>query len=657
MGSTGKKRKIASSTTTTATTTTKKDETGSIATTTKTCAAAAAAEKGAPASSSFASLDPPLSPCLLEAVASFGFDRTTPVQRAAIPLLLSHRDVCARAVTGSGKTLAFVLPVVEMMLRKSDAPLRPSQIGALIVSPTRELARQTHGVVAAVTRFAPSLPPPWLAVGGETSSVAEDLAYFAAHGSDVLVGTPGRLEDVLGRSAVDASALEVLILDEADSLLDLGFGPTLTSMLDRLPRMRRTGLFSATATEDVARLRRAGLRNPVTIDVASCADRPTPATLTNHVVVTPLKDRLSHLVRLLREEVLRDDGGSGRRCLCFALTCAHVEFYERALARLLPNLRVATLHGKRHQKRRDAAVARFASGGAAVLLCTDVAARGLDLPDVDWVVQIEAPTDPARYVHRVGRAARAGRSGRSLLYLSPKEESYVDFLRGRKIDIKEGAYDYDDDDTEDVLPKVRELVLRDRDALEKGTKAFTSHVRAYKEHQCSFIFRFASLDLGDLATAFVLLRLPKMPELKALAANVRKSSFVPAGREVDICAIPFLDATREKARQKRLAKEREDGVAKKRERAEEKKAARERERQRRLEETRRRGDDPRKIKKGRNQRLREEWDELAKEERLHKKLRRGKITRAEYGRLMYGDETKGDDVDASDADDDDEAET
>ena len=492
-----------------------------------------------------------------------------PVQAATIPLFLTNKDVAVQAVTGSGKTLAFLIPVVEMILRRTIL-LKPRQVGALVLSPTRELARQTYQVAFDLCRFA-SLSEPLLLVGGASSyrPVVEDLRNFQALGSDIVIGTPGRVEDILTRyDALDVSELECLILDEADVLLDMGFDMTISEILNKLPKMRRTGLFSATGTGGGAGtgagnrgikelMMRAGMRNTVWVNVAittqaeqtqkmegGTPDREeaitigsaqaTPSSLSNYYLVTPLEEKLSRLVSFLSSH--RDD-----KIIVFFLTCACVEFYGAALEKILEPQYVETLHGKLVQKRREKAMERFRQRGESsanrtqkggVLLCTDVAARGLDVTNVNWVVQFDGPQDPACFVHRVGRAARAGRVGCSLLFLTEKEESYVNFLRNRKVplsplpdtevcvpppclddgseevatemtpDVNVPNSSKSDDETEglvirgaagclipDVLPMIRNMVLTDRDMLEKGTKAFTSYIRGYKEHHCAFIFR------------------------------------------------------------------------------------------------------------------------------------------------------------------------
>lgn len=463
--------------------------------------------------------------------------------------------------------------------------------------------------------------------------------------------------------------------------------------------MRRTGLFSATRNHNgVKHLVRAGLRNPVMIKVAvnekqgqnnsssssssgsdnskskPSSNSATPSTLTNYYSLCKMSTKFNQFVHFIKKH-------QHQKCICFFLSCAHVEFYYKVLTHLIPSsaLHIEPLHGKKVQKRREKAMERFRetdntkgqNGKGSLLLCTDVAARGLDISNVEWVIQYDAPTDPANFVHRVGRSARAGKRGKSVIFLSEKEESYIDFLSGRQVSLTQlprdeggimnivsestdDAGDTDgndskmgeeDPDLKDYMPKVKKLVMTDRDVLEKGTKAFTSHIRAYKEHQCGFIFRFSSLNLGELATSFALLRLPKMPELKPhLSSILSKGDFVPAPPSVDIYAIPYLDKSREVARQKRLAKEvAAGGKNAKQIKAEQRLAEKARKEKERTQIALQKGlRDPNKKKKGRNQKIMEEWDELAKEERLHKKLRRGKITKEEYKRLMYGDEKKDD---------------
>jgi len=509
--------------------------------------------------SSFRSIHPPLAQGILDFLDSKNFHSMTPVQEATIPLFLQNKDVAVQAVTGSGKTLAFLLPTVERIYKRAT-PYSKQQLGALILSPTRELAQQTWSVCSEICESM-NIAPPLLLVGGGSSNsngvnhrpVTEDLKTFSREANDIVIGTPGRVEDVLTRYNVfDVSELDVLILDEADVLL---FGrtimdPTIATILRVLPKMRRTGIFSATTTFTSNKsikplLKRAGMRNPVLINVQvaaipqnlttstkadgssqavvnrskkseSSSSTYTPTTLTNYYLVTKLEDKISRLVEFLRQH-------RHEKTIVFFLTCACVDFYGSALQHLLDTtkknaqakkdtscqsddqngLTIEILHGKLVQKRREKSMQRFResnTGGA--LFATDVAARGLDVTDIDWVVQVDAPQDPSQFVHRVGRSARAGRQGSSLLFLTEKEESYIDLLSNRQIPLQEipetetccNVVENADCENEssaipNILPQIRELVLKDREYLEKGTKAFTSFIRGYKEHVCGFIFR------------------------------------------------------------------------------------------------------------------------------------------------------------------------
>jgi ATP-dependent RNA helicase DDX55/SPB4 len=490
-----------------------------------------------PSRGSFRTIQPPLSQDVLDYLDSQNFHTMTPVQEATIPLFLTNKDVAVQAVTGSGKTLAFLIPIVERIRKKK---LANNQIGALILSPTRELAIQTGRICTELCK-AISMTPPLLLVGGGTSGssainhrpVTQDLKTFQKDASDIVIATPGRMEDVLTRySVMDVSELEVLVLDEADVLL---FGktmidPTIAAILNRLPRMRRTGIFSATTTftsnsSIKMLLSRAGMRNPVLVNVQVGAKQEasdqkedeesgviktkesdktlsnntyTPTSLTNYYMITPLEEKLSRVVSFIKSH--RDE-----KMIIFLMTCACVEFYGSALQKILgeEDIYIETLHGKLVQRRREKAMDRFRQSPNGALFCTDVAARGLDVADVEWVLQLDAPQDPSQFVHRVGRSARAGRKGSSLVFLSPKEESYVDLLANRQVPLTQlpstevcynpmasGKEDGKNSVTVlDILPEIKKLVLKDRDYLEKGTKAFTSFIRAYKEHVCAFIFR------------------------------------------------------------------------------------------------------------------------------------------------------------------------
>ena len=418
------------------------------------------------AAGAWSTVRPPLSEWMyvrnshrLDVVASMEYTQMTPVQAASIPLFLSHKDVVAEAVTGSGKTLAFVIPILEI-LRRREVALKRHDLGAVIVCPTRELAEQTCGVLqhfldAQPDETAPHgrVGPVQLVVGGLKVSPAEDYRLFRENGPDILVGTPGRMEELLKKPGVRTSELDVLVMDEADRLLDLGFVEPIRALLAYLPKQRRTGLFSATMTEALTELVRVGLRNPVRVVVkvetkakgsATRKDIRMPATLHNFYHVSRPENKLAQLLRLLRREA--QDGA--HKAIVYFATCAQVNYVFSLLSqhtKMHPHdtkgLQFFSLHGKQTTKRRHATFQAFAHAhtdardtdrtGASdaqctVLLCTDVAARGLDLPDVDVVIQYDPPNDPKVFSHRCGRTARAGRTGRAIVLLHEgREEGYV----------------------------------------------------------------------------------------------------------------------------------------------------------------------------------------------------------------------------------------
>ncbi|KAI0566902.1 RNA helicase [Gracilaria domingensis] len=509
-------------------------------------------------------LRPPLAESVVNALHdTFRHKSMTPVQATAIPPLLTCKDVCVQAETGSGKTLSFLIPIAQEMLKKKTKPSK--RIFALVILPTRELASQVHAVACTLFDNIPGDVRPVPLVGGADSSSAGPDAKYKDH--RLIIATPGRLAAALESNELHYNTLEMLILDEADRLLDMGFSVTLTSILTRLPRQRRTGIYSATQTEEVISLARAGLRNPVrvVVKVASVeGKRVVPASLSSYYDIVPQGERLARLIDI----VAREEG----KFIVYFLTCACVEYYRRLPLNLMlscakKNINrgdqheiesqsaerpFIALHGKMNQHRRDRNLARFVESEQGVLFCTDVAARGIDIPDVDWVVQFDAPQEPDAYVHRVGRTARLGRDGRSMIFLAASEESYVDFLKIRKCPTVKFELSESINVLEDVKRVVREATLSDRAILEASELAFLSYIRAYKEHRCRYLFKLDELDINSAADSFGLLRLPRFYEFKKLRSKIK-----PRGEGVNIREIKFKDKQKEAARQRKISEAQE----------------------------------------------------------------------------------------------------
>jgi ATP-dependent RNA helicase DDX55/SPB4 len=493
----------------------------------------------------------------------------------------------------------------------------------VIISPTRELSSQIFHVAQPFISTLPNINP-MLLVGG--AEVKADMKKIEEEGTNLLIGTPGRIYDIMDRMEIlDFRNLEILILDEADRLLDMGFQKQLNSIISRLPKLRRTGLFSATQTEAVEELSKAGLRNPVRVNVRTepkslsgssleIASSKIPSGLHIEYVECEADKKPSQLVDLL----IKNDA---QKFIVYFMTCASVDYWGLVLPLLteLKGFSLISLHGKMKQSAREKALASFTSLSSGILLCTDVAARGLDIPGVDCIVQYDPPQDPNVFVHRVGRTARLGRQGSGIVFLLPKEEAYVEFLRLRSVPLEERECS---NEAPDVTPQIRTAALKDRDVMEKGLRAFVSYVRAYKEHHCSFIFRWKELEVGKLGMGFGLLQLPSMPEVKRYSLSTE--GFVPV-KDINLEEIKFKDKYREKQRKKNL-------VIKKAAKKEERKP----------KQVKQKVDNAVMRKKTAKQRRAvqsvEDDDEMARDYRLLKKLKRGAIDENEYTKLTGTEE-------------------
>ncbi|EAT41737.1 AAEL006640-PA [Aedes aegypti] len=590
-------------------------------------------------SSKWTDLAKPLSSPVLEVIAGFGFQKMTPVQAATIPLLLSYKDVAAEAVTGSGKTLAFVVPLLELLLkRQRDTIWKKSEIGAIIISPTRELATQISDVLQDFLEHEKlAIFKQKLLIGG--NPVEEDVDSIRKEGANVLIATPGRLKDLLERKGdlnltVKVKSLELLVLDEADRLLDLGFESTINTILGYLPRQRRTGLFSATQTKEVKDLMRAGLRNPVLVSVKEKATVSTPKLLQNFYVIVEPEQKLAVMLDFIERQELK-------KAMIFFPTCACVEYWGIALTELLKPTKVLALHGKM-KAQRNRILKDFRESENALLLCTDLLARGVDIPEVDWVLQWDAPSNAAAFVHRVGRTARQGHEGNALIMLLPSEDAYVDFLtRNQKVSLKKVTLEPNDKKFKLALKTLHRLQKSDRGIYDKASRAFVSHIQAYSKHECNLILRVKDLDLGKIATSYGLLQLPKMPEMK----EHFKKSFQGPGEEIDIYKLTYKDKQKQASYDNKVKLYQETGEWKGKKKLLKKKsipwelAKQEREERKEIRKKRREAKHKRKaaiesgdvepVKKKKAKFSQEELDELANDIRALKKLKKKKITEEE----------------------------
>jgi ATP-dependent RNA helicase DDX55/SPB4 len=471
----------------------------------------------------------------------------THVQEATLPLFLASKDVIVEAVTGSGKTLCFLIPILQFLVKQRNDPSNRNdiKISSVIIAPTRELAEQIHKVLEL---FLTNINDHYqsklfcqLIIGG--SSVQHDLLTTQAHAPNVIVGTPGRIHELFTSYPYlyTTKNLEILVMDEADRLLDMGFETTLNSILALLPKQRKTGLFSATMSESLDEWSRVGLRNPVKItktEYYKDENQRIPTSLKIYYTITPANEKWDTLEKILKEN-------SEKKIILYVATCAVVDYYFKVLGAWsrFKEFNFCSLHGKMDPKRRGAVYETFASAKRSILICTDIAARGLDFPDIDYVIQYDPPQDPKSFSHRCGRTARIGKQGAAVVFLDPKEDTFVEFLKIRKVPMEPLELSLEEFRKEQYYQDLVEINQSDRDIYEKSIKAFVSWIRYYNEHQANFIFNLKKLDLAQVAKTFGLFRLPKMPELIKVAFT---------SLDIDPDSIPYRDKIREKKRLKNL---------------------------------------------------------------------------------------------------------
>ncbi|EEW56902.1 DEAD/DEAH box helicase [Tritonibacter mobilis] len=335
---------------------------------------------------------------------AMGFNTPTPIQARAIPHALNGQDVLGLAQTGTGKTAAFGVPLVAQMLEYGQKPAAGTVRG-LILAPTRELANQIAETLRGLTEGSPLKTG--LVVGGV--SINPQINRLS-RGTDILVATPGRLLDILDRKALDLGSCDFLVLDEADQMLDLGFIHALRKIAALLPEKRQTMLFSATMPKQMNEIANAYLKSPVRIEVTPPGKPATKVTQSVHFIAKAEK------LSLLKELLAKHDG---ERTLVFGRTKHGMEKLMKVLDKA--GFKAAAIHGNKSQGQRERALKAFKSGEITVLVATDVAARGLDIPDVKYVYNYELPNVPDAYVHRIGRTARAGKDGQAVAFCAPDE--------------------------------------------------------------------------------------------------------------------------------------------------------------------------------------------------------------------------------------------
>ena len=369
-----------------------------------------------------------LDPKILKAVADQGYTQATPIQAKAIPVVLEGKDVMGAAQTGTGKTAAFILPIIQQLLPNANASTSPARhpIRALILTPTRELSDQ---VADNASLYAKHTDLRTAVVFGGVDIKPQAMLLRA--GVEILIATPGRLLDHLGSKTADLSQVQILVLDEADRMLDMGFLPDLQRIINLIPAQRQTLLFSATFSPEIKKLAQTYLRNPITIEVAR--QNAAADTVKQIVHFVKSENKRAAIVTILQNRV---KAGHTKQCIIFTnsrLGCARL-----AIALERDGIKAAAIHGDKSQSERMLTLEAFKSGAIDALVATDVAARGLDIPDMPCVINHELPFSAEDFIHRIGRTGRAGSSGDAIALVDDSEKRLledIEKLMKRKLPI------------------------------------------------------------------------------------------------------------------------------------------------------------------------------------------------------------------------------
>lgn len=424
------------------------------------------------------------------------FETLTDVQARAIPLALQGNDLLAAAKTGSGKTLAFLIPVLEKLYHSRWTSY--DGLGALIISPTRELAVQIFDVLRKIGRYHDFSAG--LVIGGK--SLKEEAERIDR--MNILVCTPGRmLQHLDQRFGFNVDDLQILVLDEADRIMDMGFQSSVDALVDHLPKSRQTLLFSATQSKKVSDLGRLSLKDPEYVSVHEAAETATPASLQQHYLVTPLADKIDTLYGFIRNSLKS-------KIVVFLSSGKQVRFVYETFRQLQPGIPLLHLHGRQKQEARLQITQKFTSAKHSCLFATDVVARGVDFPAVDWVIQMDCPEDADTYIHRVGRTARYQSKGRAVLFLDPsEEEGMLKRLEHKKIPIQK--INVKETKKKSIKNQLQSICFKQPDVKYLGQKAFVTYVRSVYLQKDKEIFDMNQLDLDAFAAS---LGLPGTPQIK-----------------------------------------------------------------------------------------------------------------------------------------------
>lgn len=437
----------------------------------------------------------PISGKTIDGLVKNHFIEPTEIQRKAIPKSLMGLDTLAFAQTGSGKTLSFLIPLLEKLYREKWT--KRDGLGALVITPTRELAIQIFEVLCKIGvnhHFSAGL-----VIGGK--NLKQESSSICS--MNILVATPGRLLQHLDQSPdFDYSNLQILVLDEADRILDLGFSKTVNAIMEFLPKSRQTLLFSATSSENVSSLAKSTLRSPITVSTYSDNISKPPSSLKEFYIQVNPEQKTEKLFSFLKTHVKS-------KAIVFLSSCKQVRFFYEVFCKLQPGIVLLSLHGKQKQHQRMDNYDSFCKKESAILFSTDIAARGLDFPSIDWVVHLDCPEDIETYIHRAGRTARNNSIGSSLLFLSQDELFFIEKLAERQIIVK--SMRKDDPSTRknwNITSKLSTIVSQSTELKYLAQKAIVSYLRARYLLRNQNNFSFQKFPVDSFAHSYGLIHPP-----------------------------------------------------------------------------------------------------------------------------------------------------
>ncbi|MDR3582247.1 MAG: DEAD/DEAH box helicase [Candidatus Pacebacteria bacterium] len=456
--------------------------------------------------------DLPISQYSKQGLSEATFETMTDTQRCVVPHALSGRDVLACARTGSGKTLAFLVPVIERLYRERWTEL--DGLGGLVLVPTRELAQQVFDVLRAIGRhhtFSAGV------VMGGNKGVEQEKERV--NKINILIATPGRLLHHMNETpGFTCDNLKVLVLDEVDRILDLGFADEMDQILSNIPKTAQILLSSATLSLKIQRLAKVNLKHPEHISIHNYEETKdnevsgtgeeskrksviTPSGLVQYYMTVDAKDKIDVVFSFLKSH-------TKHKILLFLSSCKQVRYMYEALRKLRPGISLYELHGRQKQAKRSDIFSKFAnsSGMSAALFATDIASRGLDMPDVDWVVQIDCPEDLDSYIHRVGRTARYKAKGNSLLMLLPSEQMFLHRLETKGIALKK--INVNPEKTLTIQGTLRSYLSGDLELMKLAQKAFISYVKALHLMKDKQVFDLKKVNFKGLAASMGLVTVP-----------------------------------------------------------------------------------------------------------------------------------------------------